>query len=220
MLLVTNGKCYACQGVFSLTQMGKHLLKCTKILTDNETQSFILKIKGGRSSYWMFVKVNEDCTLGDIDSFLRNIWLECCGHLSHFIIDDVFYEKIKQDMFMEGEFKTMNVKMKDLLDHGMKFSYEYDYGSTTTLQLEVYSILNDISDKTIDLLARNNPFQYDCKSCGKMATLLCEMCGYYDNGIFCEDCSSGHTCEESDGDEPSFLPVVNSPRMGVCAYEG
>ncbi len=222
MSLVTKGICYTCKSVFSLTQMGRHLLKCTKIQTDNEKQSFVLKITGHGSWYWMFVKVDVDYTLDELDAFLRDIWLECCGHLSHFIIDDVYYEKSKDDMFGELDSKTMRVKIKNILHHGMKFSHEYDYGWTTTLRLEVYATQNDVphETKTIELLARNNQFRYNCKSCEGVATSLCEMCRDYDNGFYCEDCLEKHTCEESGDDEPSFLSVINSPRMGVCAYGG
>jgi len=31
-------------------------------------------------------------TLTDLDGFLRDIWLECCGHLSAFDIGTVRYE--------------------------------------------------------------------------------------------------------------------------------
>ena len=220
ILLVTKGICYTCKDVFTSTQMGRHLLKCTKISTVSKEPSFVLKITGHESWYWMFVKIDGDCTLDDLDSFLRDIWLECCGHLSNFIIDGIYYEKVKDDMFVEYDSKTMKGKVKNILYPGIKFSHEYDYGSTTTLQLKVHSIQNDIPHETgtIALLARNGPFRYNCESCGERATSLCDMCGDHDNGLYCESCLDKHVCEESGGDEPSFLSIVNSPRMGVCAY--
>jgi hypothetical protein len=35
-----------------------------------------------------------------------------------------------------------------------------------------------------------------------------------DNPFFCDSCAEKHEHEEM------LLPVVNSPRMGVCAYDG
>ena len=32
----------------------------------------------------MSLWVDGDAVIGDIDDFLRRIWLECCGHLSSF----------------------------------------------------------------------------------------------------------------------------------------
>ena len=46
--------------------------------------------------------------------------------------------------------------------------------------------------------------------------LVCAFCGD-DGGFVCEAHRASHACSE---DDEAFLPVVNSPRMGVCAYAG
>jgi hypothetical protein len=39
--------------------------------------------------------------------------------------------------------------------------------------------------------------------------------------MFCEKCAKKHAKECEDfADGYTVMPVVNSPRMGVCAYEG
>jgi hypothetical protein len=39
--------------------------------------------------------------------------------------------------------------------------------------------------------------------------------------MFCEKCAKKHAKECEDfADGYAVMPVVNSPRMGVCAYEG
>ena len=121
--------------------MGKHLVKCTK-LDNNESQAFLLKVTNDESSFWLFLKVNQDCTLESIDDFLRNIWLECCDHMSHFIINGTHYERFLVDGFTDSS-KSMQVLAKDVLHHNIRFSYEYDYGDTTSLQLLVHSVIND-----------------------------------------------------------------------------
>src|SRR5687767_11955453 len=42
--------------------------------------------------YWMFVEVDGRSKLKVIDNFLRDTWLECCGHLSSFTIKGKRYE--------------------------------------------------------------------------------------------------------------------------------
>ena len=46
-----------------------------------------------------------------------------------------------------------------------------------------------------------------------------ECCGHLSaftiEGLFCDECAGGHECGEE-----TILPVVNSPRVGVCGYTG
>ena len=50
-----------------------------------------------------------DVTLRELDKFLRSAWLECCGHLSHFLIDDVIYSVMVpmpwEDRYFEPEYE-------------------------------------------------------------------------------------------------------------------
>lgn len=32
--------------------------------------------------YWLIIEVSENVTLKELDNFIRDIWVECCGHLS------------------------------------------------------------------------------------------------------------------------------------------
>ena len=47
------------------------------------------------------------------------------------------------------------------------------------------------------------------------ATNICCHCIYDGDGWLCDACLDKHECGEE-----MFLPVVNSPRVGVCAFEG
>ena len=49
--------------------------------------------------------------------------------------------------------------------------------------------------------------------CGKPATSVCTVCVYEEGGWLCAECAKAHEC----GEEMLF-PVVNSPRVGMCAY--
>ena len=57
-------------------------------------------------------------------------------------------------------------------------------------------------------------------ACGAPATRVCGLC-YQEmerDCWYCEGCASKHQC--SDPGTDYFLPVVNSPRVGLCAYTG
>jgi hypothetical protein len=100
---------------------------------------------------------------------------------------------------------------------GMRFSYEYDFGSTTELMLNVIALREQTTSKrTIQFLAANEPPKVNCQLCGTCAaTQVCTACDQNGEGWLCEACAEEHGC----GSE-MCLPVVNSPRVGVCGYAG
>ncbi|MBK5247471.1 MAG: hypothetical protein JJE49_09435 [Peptostreptococcaceae bacterium] len=55
---------------------------------------FTLSITGKYDrDYWLIIECKENAMLQDADQFLRDIWLECCGHLSAFDIRGESYER-------------------------------------------------------------------------------------------------------------------------------
>ena len=44
---------------------------------------------------------------------------------------------------------------------------------------------------------------------------ICAQCIYEDKGCLCDACARSHECGEE-----MLLPLVNSPRAGVCGYTG
>ena len=112
--------------------------------------------------------------------------------------------------------KNMKTVFGDILGLGMKFYHEYDFGTTTELTLRVVSELEgEAKSKSIRLLARNDPPSIVCESCGKIATQLCAECIWAGKGWLCDECAQEHECGED-----MLLPVVNSPRVGMCGYTG
>lgn len=144
---------------------------------------------------------------------------ECQGKCKYCGKEYTFsYNVAPQDDFFWGKpAKSMNYKLKSVLEKGMTFSYEYDFGSTTELMITVvdHRIGNDRKEKLI-ILSRNNPIEILCDVCGKKsAAYICAECFYEGSGWLCEDCAKKHECGED-----MLLPVCNSPRMGVCGYCG
>lgn len=222
---MSEGKCYLCGGTFSKSAMTKHLKSCKQKDQDSEasspgrsprkTEIFHLVVEGRYApDYWMHLEVPAGARLEDLDDFLRNIWLECCGHMSAFTIEGITYSVAPM---AEYDDESMGARLDEVLSPGMKFHYEYDFGSTTYLALKVISQeQKQIKGKSIRVLARNEPPSYTCMSCGKMAAHVCTECLWSDSGGWlCNECVAEHECGEE-----MLLPVVNSPRVGVCAYTG
>jgi hypothetical protein len=217
------GKCFRCNGSFPKTEMTRHLKSCSgkKAPAFNthgweklhKAKLFHLLVEGSYDpQYWLHLEAPKDVTLATLDRCLRDIWLECCGHFSAFVIGKQRYSSgpIK-DL---GE-KAMSVKIGDILKPRMRFDHEYDSGSTTYLTLRVVEAREGTAHgKAVLLLARNDPPPIPCGFCGKPAALVCGVC--IEDGAkawVCKRCKPKHDCGED-----AFLPVVNSPRVGTCAY--
>lgn len=171
------------------------------------------------SPFWLDIDVKTNATMRQLDAFLRDIWLECCGHLSSFNIGATRYVAVMSDGFFgaEPDERSMNARVSAALPTvGSAFSYEYDDGSTTVLRLKVMPQRQAASRRdVVRLLARNNEPVWSCTECDDTATFLCSYCVDAGGAFVCEAHIDDHEC----GDE-AMLPVVNSPRMGVCAYTG
>jgi hypothetical protein len=153
------------------------------------------------------------CT--SIHRFLRSIWLECCEHLSQFVIDGVVYLSHLDAAFWGNE-RSMTTQLGRVLEEGKSFLHYYDMGDTTELMLKVVSSFEaKVSSKNVILLARNRPPDIRCDNCGQPAKWICRLCNWEGLGWLCEQCAPLHECGEE-----MLLPVVNSPRVGVCGYTG
>ena len=140
---------------------------------------------------------------------------------------DAYRERYFQSQVLEAllemmEDRSLDVALEKVLKVGQKFSYEYDFGSSTDLTLKVLSeregaVQNEDEDEdTIEILARNVEPVMLCKVCGKPSKFV--VGGYFDveENAFC----SKKCVKKSGEDADMLLPVVNSPRVGVCAYTG
>jgi hypothetical protein len=236
----SEGKCLYCGETFAQAQINRHVathLK-EKTKTGKPGKSFLVKIetpkKWGRTPYFLSLWIDGEAKMEAIDDFLRDIWLECCGHMSAFSTPRKRFSGTKtfdiQAMFNsfmednESEFPReipKNRKAKDVLYKELSLEYEYDFGSTTELKITTVAEYPIKADKKIVLLSRNERVEIICSMCKKVpATQICTECMYHINAKFCNKCASKHAKKCAVFDDYASMPIVNSPRMGVCGYTG
>ena len=218
----SRGKCNFCRETFSKRGINRHLDTCEKrkaTFREGEQSFFHLHIFGTYNPfYWLNIELPADATLQNLDQFLRNIWLECCGHLSAFRINGVNYF-----VTAAGEMggRSMKYELNRVLSPGMEFTHEYDFGTTTDLTLRVVgertgTLTGKRKSDHIHILARNNWPEIPCDKCKERpARHICVYCVYEGGGYLCDQCAAEHECGEE-----ALLPVVNSPRAGECGYTG
>ena len=105
----------------------------------------------------------------------------------------------------------MNNKLKTVLQKGMTIGYEYDFGSTTELVIEVKDYRTGCDNKEkLTILSRNNAATYLCGSCGKREAAYIDVYRVYDgNPFLCEECS-----QQGGGEE-----LRNSACQAGCSLE-
>lgn len=220
----SQGVCELCHGTFTKNTITRHLQSCLPAHASRQGQEeklFHLAIDG-YGPYWLHVEMPGGATFADLDHFLRDIWLECCGHLSLFRLEPERLNRlgVKDECdwdleMMPGE-ELMDYEIAEVLEPKLAFGYDYDMGSTTSLRLKVAGVrVGKWSSKNpIRLLARNDPPELTCNTCGKPA-LWIDTQSQEEECFLCDACAKDY-----DDDECYLLPVVNSPRMGVCGYTG
>ncbi|MDR1896166.1 MAG: hypothetical protein LBR10_05185 [Prevotellaceae bacterium] len=241
----SEGKCPFCGKTFAKAGINRHLITHLKEkeASGKPGKSFLVKVetnkRWGYSPYFLSLWIDCGASMKDLDTFLRKIWLECCGHMSAFRKrekrsgrDEIFdmmdeylgrgnivkYEKMMEEI---DDTVPMSRKVKDILYKDLILEYEYDFGSSTELSITVMGEYSVKADKKIVLLSRNEPLDIMCNSCKKVpATQICTACIYEKEAEFCDKCAKKHAKKCEDFEDYASLPVVNSPRMGVCGYTG
>jgi hypothetical protein len=236
----TSGLCRLCHRSVGKRQMGRHLNSCwEKHLLPNSSKKarrwFHLVVDGKYArDYWLHVQAPANRTFGELDSLLRAVWLECCGHLSAFSFPakrpfrrgtPLDYGMLRE-MLQHGrpslwedessDDRLMGEPLGNKLQPGVVFNHEYDFGTTTNLVLRVAGEhASPAVQGEFKLLARNDPPSIPCSECPKPATQLCAECLPQGEGAFCDACASQHECGEE-----MQMPLINAPRAGVCGYCG
>jgi hypothetical protein len=218
------GTCLLCGGEVMHDETLAHLASCApehEPATGPLGVIFMLRVTSPElRGYWLDVEMLQDAPLSTLDRLLRDTWLECCGHLSMFASGRAEYHSHKMDLDERGlgrvPRRTMTARVKDAVDDEGVLTYEYDFGSTTELSVVVLGHRSGrLGRARARLVARNAAPVWPCGVCGKPATMICYVCRHDGpNPFACAAHARRHVCREPE----SFMPVVNSPRLGVCGY--
>jgi len=215
---MTKGTCTACQRTMAMVAMTRHVASCGR--SERGPAALVMSVadRGAPGDYWLHLEVPASTPLRTLDRFLRDLWLECCGHLSMFEIDGRTYP-VEDDLLGSAmpdvEDGSADVPVEAVLRPGDEARHLYDMGSTTELQVRCIDQRAGHEHGEIRLLARNAPPEIACSSCGGPASVICTECSWDGAGDLCDACAGEHSCEDE-----LYLPIVNSPRFGVCGYAG
>jgi hypothetical protein len=237
----SQGTCHLCKGTFPKGSMTRHLTRCRLTHDDAAALAAEGKAKKGKilhlvvegkyaPEYWLHVEMPATTRMKYLDQVLRDLWLECCGHLSAFTLEgkkrsvrssprsmEELLRNLQDDRY-PGEL-DMEDRIGDVVQKGSKLSYEYDFGSTTKLSIKVVGEREGwvVKPNDVHILARNDPPHIPCGRCHKAEATIIDAENSWDrSGWLCARCAE----EEGLSDEEMTLPVVNSPRAGVCGYTG
>ena len=215
----SQGKCEYCEQVAPKGGMVKHLSACPQRRAAIERA----ESKAGKSEklyhlrvqdpylrdFWLDLEMRGSATLADLDEYLRAIWLECCGHMSMFSPRGWGSEEIAK-----------SCKIEQVLHPVDKLVHIYDFGTESETHVSVAGVREGkpTTKRPIALLARNLQPEAKCIECGNPAEWFCNECLIEEetSGMLCEDCVDDHP--HDDYGDP--IPLYNSPRMGMCGYEG
>lgn len=211
--------CRFCGEHFSKKGIARHIVSCAPKHVDDPSAAlkpyFQLTISSDDApEYWLYLLADPAGTLRQLDQFLRDTWVECCGHLSCF---EVGGRQYCSDETPGAGSRGMAVRLMDLPGEQLRMLYVYDFGSSTVLNIRSVSPV-EYADNAGDLIvaARNQPPPYSC-SCGNNASILVRdaLEDRDSQAFYCEQCIT-----EYEGDLSSLSPLTNSPRMGICGYYG
>jgi len=152
----SRGICAYCGKVLTKRVVSKHMKTCTKILeslasadkSDRPVESlWHMRVQDVYDKdFWLDLEMNGSASLEKLDTYLRAIWLECCGHLIQFTIGGWSSQKV-------GKAR----KADSIFDLGLVPRHLYDFGTTSETDIKVVDVRTGkaLSKHPIALLARN-----------------------------------------------------------------
>ncbi len=211
----SRGTCKFCGREMTKGGISRHIKACPerkeaiaeadagKGKTENIYHLQVLEAWGG--NFWLHLEMRGSAKLEDLDYYLRAIWLECCGHMSHFSIGGAWTD---QEL-------PMNSTVDSLFQPGLDLTHVYDYGTTSESTVKVVAVRKGkpLSKRPIFLMARNKLPEVQCKVCDAPAKWLCLECIYEhdENGWLCDEHAENHPHEDY-----GLHALLNSPRVGMC----
>jgi hypothetical protein len=206
------------------------------------TSGYVLKIVDNErpQTYFSFITAPSNLSLKDLDTFLKAFWCYCCSHMSCFInlttqkqYFPYLYNNSSFPNYVNHDLMS-NFSIDDVFNPASSSSssfpsliYEYDFSENrTTLFISVVEkIVTTCPKNRFTVLIQNDEPHYCCENCfseshgfeEKEASIYCSNCCK----AYCNNCFKRNNTEHlQQCDSSSFLPIVNSPRVGKCCYQG
>ncbi|UCH24825.1 MAG: hypothetical protein JSV66_12850 [Trueperaceae bacterium] len=215
----SRGTCVFCGKEMAKSGVLRHLSSCPErqrmIDAADQKQGkaqpiFQLQVRDADlPDFWLHLEMKGSATLADLDAYLRAIWLECCGHLSRFSIGGWSGEEISKE-----------TRVEEVFDLDVELTHIYDFGTSSETLIRAVGEREGmpLTKPPIFLMARNHRPEVPCMKCDQPATWLCLECVYeYErDGTLCDRHAKRHPHDDYGG----LFPLVNSPRVGMCGYEG
>lgn len=215
----TKGICAFCGAEIGKGVVNRHLAQCEQwnaAVAANENQAganaalYHLRVQArGQPEFWLNIEARGESQLTDLDDYLRAIWLECCGHLSRFSVGGWSGDEIPKRRQVSQVFRE-----------GVTLVHIYDFGTSSETEIKCVGIRHGAptTKHPLALLVRNVMPETNCIECGARAGWLCMECLIEDQiwGALCDEHMAEH--EHDQYGEP--IPLVNSPRVGMCGYTG
>jgi len=215
----SKGTCSYCGEEITKSGVTKHLSACPKrraIIGKAEEKKaasaslYHLRVQDmWKSEFWLDLEMSGSRTLEDLDAYLRAIWLECCGHLSQFSVGG-----------WRGKEIPKNRRIGEIFQREAELTHIYDFGTSSETLIKLVGTREGkpTTAHPIALMVRNLLPEARCIECKQPATWLCMECLMEEDtwGTLCDKHAPTHAHENYG--EP--IPLVNSPRLGMCGYDG
>lgn len=199
--LGTKAICNLCDKEYAPKGIKRHLNSCIEKHCGHKKEELLyLVIKSHYSDYFLHISIKSHARLADLDAYLRDAWLECCGHMSGFSIG-------RNEL-------DMSMSVDEVFFRTPKVEYIYDFGSSTYLHVKHVKTFKGEQLNLIETLSRNPMPKLKCSSCGSTKVVaICTECSYEGTGNLCKKCLPKHGCNID-----MARPYVNSPRYAECGY--
>ena len=213
-----SGRCTYCGETVPPNEMAAHLSRCSARQSALATYQPATSIEGTyfhlyvedvwTGTYWMHLEMDGSVPLVRLDSYLRATWLECCGHRSAFTAAKDDEPAIRMQRPAHDVFQDFGA---------IHHQYDFDRTSKTAIRVVGHRKGHPVGPYPIMLMARNHAPEIPCTTCDQPAEWLCLKCLEGDApDTFCTQHADAHRHQTQD----VLLPIVNSPRVGMCTYSG
>ncbi|MCS3628409.1 hypothetical protein GGP85_002097 [Salinibacter ruber] len=212
----SQGTCYYCDADYTRGGMVRHLRACSeRKAAIDAAEGALERMYHLRADdewgqpFWLDLEMRGSAALEELDRYLRTIWLECCGHLSQFSVEGWGGDEIAKSR-----------RVDQVFDEDTEMTHIYDFGTESRTLIRTMDVREGppTTAHPIELMARNHKPEVVCMNCDRTASWLCVECMH-------EEDASGTLCDEHAEEHPhdaygAPMPIVNSPRTGMCGYTG